>query len=82
MIRKIAPTYPMQARSERLSGKVVLSATIDADGSIRDVAVVSGSPILADSAAKAVRQWRYSPAMLNGTPVAIQKQITFLFTLP
>ncbi len=82
LIRKIAPTYPMQARSERLSGKVVLSATIDADGSIRDVAVVSGSPILADSAAKAVRQWRYSPAMLNGTPVAIQKQITFLFTLP
>ncbi|HKV79067.1 MAG TPA: TonB family protein [Candidatus Sulfotelmatobacter sp.] len=82
LIHKIAPGYPMQARSERISGKVVLSATIGADGSVGEIAVVSGSPILAEAARQAVRQWRYNPAMLNGSPIVIQKQIMFLFTLP
>jgi len=82
LIHKIAPSYPMQARTERISGKVVLSATIGADGSVVEIAVVSGSPILAEAAKEAVRRWHYHPAMLNGSPIAIQKQIMFLFTLP
>jgi protein TonB len=82
LIHKIAPSYPMQARTERISGKVVLSATIGADGSVGEIAVVSGSPILAEAAKEAVRKWRYRPAMLNGSPILIQKQIMFLFTLP
>ena len=82
LIHKIAPNYPMQARTERISGKVVLSATIGADGSVREIAVVSGSPILAEAAKQAIRQWRYHPATLNGSPIVIQKQIMFLFTLP
>jgi TonB family protein len=82
LIHKIAPGYPMQARTERISGKVVLSATIGADGSVGEITVVSGSPILAEAARQAVRQWRYKPAMLNGSPIVIQKQIMFLFTLP
>jgi TonB family protein len=82
LIRKVAPGYPMQARNERISGKVVLSATISADGSVGEIGVVSGSPILAEAAKQAVRQWRYHPAMLNGSPIVIQEQIMFLFTLP
>jgi len=82
LIHKIAPSYPMQARTERISGKVVLSAMIGADGSVAEIAVVSGSPILAEAAKEAVRRWHYHPAMLNGSPIAIQKQIMFLFTLP
>ena len=82
LIHKIAPNYPMQARTERISGKVVLSATIGADGSVGEIAVVSGSPILAEAAKEAVRRWHYHPAMLNGSPIVIQKQIMFLFTLP
>jgi TonB family protein len=82
LIRRIAPGYPMQARSERISGKVVLSATIGADGSVGEISVVSGSPILAEAAKQAVRRWQYHPAMLNGSPIVIQKQIMFLFTLP
>ena len=82
LIHRIAPGYPMQARSERISGKVVLSATIGADGSVGEISVVSGSPILAEAAKQAVRQWHYHPAMLNGSPIVIQKQIMFLFTLP
>jgi TonB family protein len=82
LVHKIAPGYPMQARNERISGKVVLSATIGADGSVGEIAVVSGSPILAEAAKQAVRQWRYHPGTLNGSPIVIQKQIMFLFTLP
>lgn len=82
LIHKIAPGYPMQARSERISGKVVLSATIGADGSVGEISVVSGSPILAEAARQAVQKWKYKPAMLNGSPIVIQKQIMFLFTLP
>ncbi len=82
LIHKIAPGYPMQARTERISGKVVLSAMIGADGSVGEISVVSGSPILAEAAKQAVRQWRYDPAKLNGSPIVIQKQIMFLFTLP
>ena len=82
LVRKIAPGYPMQARTERISGKVILSATIGADGSVGEITVVSGSPILAEAAQQAVRQWRYRPATLNGSPIVIQKQIMFLFTLP
>ena len=82
LTHKVDPTYPMQARTQHLSGKVVLSATIGNDGSITNLSVVSGSPILAAAAQGAVRQWRYRPATLNGNPIVIQKQITILFTLP
>ena len=82
LIHKVAPSYPMQARTERIYGKVVLSATIGADGSVGEIKVVSGSPVLAEAAKVAVRQWRYRPATLNGSPIVIQKEILFLFTLP
>jgi outer membrane biosynthesis protein TonB len=49
---------------------------------VGEIAVVSGSPLLAEAAKQAVRQWRYHPATLNGSPIVIQKQIMFLFTLP
>jgi len=82
LIHRVAPSYPMQARTERLSGTVILSAMIDTDGTVREIAVLSGPPILADAAKTAVRQWRYRPATLNSSPIAIQKEITVLFTLP
>ncbi len=82
LIRKVDPVYPPQARSQRLAGSVVMDTTIAENGTVREIKVVSGTPLLADAATRAVRQWRYSPLLLNGTPVAVQKRITVVFTLP
>ena len=82
LVHKVAPGYPMLARNERVSGRVVLSATIGSDGKISGVTVVSGAPVLAQAAEAALRQWRYRPAELSGKPITNQKEITFLFTLP
>jgi protein TonB len=59
----------------------VLLAVIDKDGSIRDVQVKSGPPLLAQAAIEAVKAWRYKPYMLNGQPVEVDTQITINFTL-
>lgn len=82
LVHRVDATYPLQARSQRLSGKVTLLATIAADGSIRNLKVETGSPILALAAKNAVQQWRYRPATLNGTPIDVQKEITFIFEQP
>ncbi len=67
---------------ERLAGPVTVEATIGENGTVRTVKVVSGTALLADSAADAVRQWRYKPATLNGKAIEAQKQITVVFKLP
>jgi TonB family protein len=82
LIHRVDPSYPMQARTQRISGKVTLAATIGKDGIVHGVSFVNGSLILAESAKSAVRQWRYKPGTLNGKPVEIQKEITFVFALP
>jgi TonB family protein len=82
LIHKVDPTYPPEARNQRLAGPVVLDASIAEDGSIHEVKVVSGSPLLAAAATAAVRQWRYRPYRLSGKPIAVQKRITIVFTHP
>jgi periplasmic protein TonB len=81
LIRRIQPDYPRIATLIHLSGTVLLRATIGTDGEVRDVEVVSGSPILAEAAVKAVRQWRYRPTLLSGEPVEVETQITVTFVL-
>lgn len=80
--RKVQPVYPTDALPFRLSGPVVLDATIGKDGRIQTLKIVSGHPILARAAVGAVREWRYTPSTLNGTPIAVQKQITVSFKAP
>jgi TonB family protein len=82
LIRKVEPNYPMQARAQHIAGTVALEITIAEDGTVRNIKEVSGSPVLAAAARSALQGWRYSPFLLNGKPVAIQKQITFIFRLP
>jgi protein TonB len=80
--RKVQPVYPTDALPFRLSGPVVLDATIGKDGRIQNLKIVSGHPILARAAVGAVREWRYTPSTLNGTPVVVQKEITVSFKAP
>ena len=82
LIKRVEPTYPMQARNQRLQGKVTLSATIATDGSVSNVDVVNGPPVLAEAAKMAVKNWKFNPAKLNGTPIQIQKEIIVFFALP
>lgn len=81
LIRKIQPLYPPLAKQARISGSVVLQAVISKDGSIQQLRVVSGHPMLVQSALDAVKQWRYKPYILNGEPVEVDTQVTVNFTL-
>ncbi len=81
LIRKIQPTYPPLARQARIQGSVLLQAEISKDGSIQNLRLISGHPMLAPAAIEAVKQWRYKPYILNGEPVEVETQITVNFTL-
>jgi periplasmic protein TonB len=81
LIHDVAPTYPPEAGRARVEGTVVLLAVIGKDGSVEDVRVESGLPILVQAAIDAVKQWRYKPYLLNGEPVEVDSRITINFTL-
>jgi len=81
LLRKIQPTYPPLARQARIQGSVLLQAEISKDGSIQNLRLISGHPMLAPAAIEAVKQWKYKPYILNGDPVEVETQITVNFTL-
>jgi periplasmic protein TonB len=81
LVRKILPTYPPLARAARLQGQVVLQAVISKQGTIENLKVLAGHPILVPAAIEAVRQWRYRPYILNNEPVEVETQITVNFSL-
>jgi periplasmic protein TonB len=81
LMRQVKPEYPTQARSSHIEGTVVLEAVVGKDGKVKQVRVVSGQPMLAQAAEKAVRQWQYKPYMLNGQPVEIDTTINVNFKL-
>jgi protein TonB len=76
-----SPVYPPLAKIARSQGVVKLEATIAADGSIRNLRVVSGPPLLVNAAIEAVRQWRYRPTLLNGVAVEVLTEIDVNFSL-
>ena len=82
LIKKVAPVYPSSALRLRLEGSVQLLATISRKGDIAAVKILSGDQTLAHAAADAVKQWKYKPYLLNGSPVEIQTQVTVNFKLP
>ncbi len=81
LIRKVNPIYPPLARQARISGTVVLRAVISKDGSIENLTLVSGHPMLAPAAIDAVKQWKYKPYLLNGEPVEVDTEVQVNFTL-
>jgi protein TonB len=81
LIRKVQPNYPPLARQARIQGTVVLQAEISKEGTIQNLQLISGHPMLAPAAIEAVKQWRYKPYLLNGEPVAVDTQVQVNFTL-
>ena len=78
---RIQPLYPPLAKQARIQGTVRLQAVIAKDGSIQELQVLSGHPLLVQAALDAVRQWRYQPTLLNGEPVEVVTTIDVVFTL-
>jgi protein TonB len=78
---KVTPQYPPLARQARIQGDVILKAVIGKDGSIQNLQVVSGHPMLSAAAINAVKQWKYKPYYLNGQPVEVETTIDVKFTI-
>ena len=79
LIKRVQPKYPPAALAVRAQGAVQIEATINKEGNVTNLKVLSGDPVLARAALEAVRQWRYKPYYLDGDPVEIQTQITVNF---
>jgi serine/threonine-protein kinase len=75
------PQYPPFARSAHVQGVVRLDAVIGKDGTIQDLKVISGHPLLINAAMDAVKNWRYQPTLLNGQPVEVDTEIDVNFAL-
>jgi periplasmic protein TonB len=81
LLHKVQPTYPPIARQARVQGAVELRAIISKTGTIENLVVVRGHPMLSAAAIEAVRQWRYRPYLLNGEPIEVETEITVNFLL-
>jgi TonB family protein len=81
LVQKVNPQYPLDAKYQNVQGVVVMSATIDPEGHVTDLQLISGHPMLAPAAMDAVKQWKYKPFLVNGNPVTVETQIQVNFTL-
>jgi protein TonB len=81
LVRQPKPVYPPLAKQARIQGTVRFQAIIGKDGTIQNLQLVSGHPLLVPSATEAVKQWVYQPTLLNGEPVEVVTQIDVNFTL-
>ncbi len=82
LIHRVEPVYPPEARAQQVQGVVTLDVQIGGDGTVHNIDVVEGNPLLAEAALQAVRQWKYRPYILDGHPVEMQTRVTIRFTLP
>ncbi len=81
LIRQPKPVYPPLAKQARIQGVVRFNAIIGKDGTIQNLTLMSGHPLLVPSAQEAVKQWLYKPTLLNGEPVEVATVIDVNFTL-
>ena len=81
LLQKTTPVYPPIAKAARVSGTVVLQATISKTGQIEGLHVISGPAMLQQAAMDAVKSWRYRPYLLNNDPVEVETTVNVIFTL-
>ena len=80
-IRDVKPVYPAIAQSARVQGVVIIEATIGPNGQVQEAKVLRSIPLLDQAALDAVKQWVFSPTLLNGVPVPVIMTVTVNFTL-
>lgn len=80
-IRKVQPIYPAEAQAAKVQGIVILEATIGSDGRVTDAKVLRSVPLLDQAAVDAVRQWEYTPTLMNCMPVPVIMTVTVTFNL-
>lgn len=80
-LKNVAPAYPDIAKQARVAGVVILECTISPQGKVSDVKVLRGIPLLDQAAIDAVKQWVYTPTLLNGVPVPVIMTVTVNFKL-
>jgi len=77
----VPPVYPPDAVAARITGTVTIEAVIDAGGNVTSARVLKGVPMLDDAALAAVRQWKYTPTVVDGMPVSVIMTVTSTFSL-
>ena len=80
-IRDVSPVYPPEALANRVAGVVIVEVTIDGQGKVREARVLKSIPLLDAAAVEAVRQWEFTPTLLNGVPKPVMMVLTINFTL-
>jgi TonB family protein len=81
LISRINPIYPEEAKGKKIEGNVELQFKISRDGEVKNLVVKKGDPLLAEAALRAVKGWRYKPALLDGSPTEAQGQVAVNFRL-
>jgi protein TonB len=81
LIKQVKPQYPPLAKAARVQGTVKFQAVIAKDGTIQNLQLLGGPPLLVQAAMQAVQQWQYKPTLLNGEPVEVITTIDVNFTL-
>jgi TonB family protein len=82
LVKRVRPEYPAAALKHKIQGQVILDATTDMYGNVRDVHVVDGVPELNKAALEAVKQWKYEPFVSDGKPRAVRFTVIVNFNLP
>jgi protein TonB len=81
LVHRVEPEYPPIAVSALIEGMVILEATVDKTGAVRDARVLRSHGVLDEAAVRAVEQWRYEPLLLNGMPTPFVLTVTVSFSL-
>jgi TonB family protein len=78
---RVDPIYPAEAEQQRIEGAVKVHAIIGRDGAVQSVALISGTPLLAQAVTDAVLQWKYQPASIGGQAVAAEEDVVVVFKI-
>jgi TonB family protein len=82
LVHQVPPVYPAEAERKGIQGNVVLRVLVGKDGHVKSLSRISGNPILAKAAIKAVRQWVYKPMLVHGERLDVHMTVTVHFALP